>query len=402
MGSKKTGKKHIPHCCLSYLVCLLLAGLSPGLLAQTAAGTPSALERENAPYWYKLERGKRLFRSGSYGEALTLFEEARNERRIFYEDRRSAVLALLSLPEVRAMEDSLDRIIAFAQERHYEAANAAFAELFFRIPREELYGAASASLDLFDRLKAYPEAEFWIGEVYRVEGSASIAVKQYERALSMTETLKGNLGDNLADSALETEMLFRLASFQKINGNYNEMERRLEQILERDTLWSEEPSSFVRNAMQRTLENEGVDRFLLMYRHQNSVTEKAHRLLAEYFYLSGRHLRAAEHYLFAWLIASTTVIEAYQSKLIDEFRFTTLSAVTSSLSRRPDITAYMNEVEYYKTAYYLGASLYGAGRENAARSVWNYLAGETNAGEWRVRAQRQLRSPEIEEPVPLP
>jgi hypothetical protein len=383
--------KHTP------LLCLLL--LPAALFAQTVAApsviaAPSASEREAAPYWYKLERGKRLFRSGSYGEALTLFEEARNDRQTFYEDHRAAVLALLSLPEVRAMEDNLDRITAFAEERYYTAAAAAFAELFFRVPREELSGAASASLDLFDRLKAYPEAEYWIAEVYRMEGSISIAVKQYERALSLTNAL--------ADPALETEMLFRLASFQKINGNYNEMERRLEQVLEHDALWSQDAGSFVKNAMQRTLGNEGVDQFLLMYRYQNPVTEKAHRLLGEYFYQSGRHLRAAEHYLFAWMIASSTVIEAYQSKLIDEFRFSTLSAVTGSLSRRPDITAYMNEAEYYKTAYYLGASLYGAGRESAARSVWAYLASEANAGEWRVRAQRQLRNPEIERPVPLP
>jgi tetratricopeptide (TPR) repeat protein len=374
--------------------------LPAALFAQAAApsatpvAAPSAGERENAPYWYKLEQGKRLFRSGSYGEALTLFETARNDRQTFYEDCRAAVLTLLSLSEVRAMEDNLDRITAFAEERYYTAANAAFAELFFRVPREKLSGAASASLDLFDHLKAYPEAEYWIGEIYRVEGSVSIAVKQYERALSMA--------DNLADPALETEMLFRLASFQKINGNYNEMERRLEQILEHDPLWSEAAGSFIRNAMQRTLENEGIDQFLLMYRHQSPVTEKAHRLLGEYFYQSGRHIRAAEHYLFAWMIASTTVIEAYQSTLIDDFRFSTLSAVTAALSRRPDITAYMNEVEYYKTVYYLGASLYGAGRESAARSVWTYLADEANAGEWRVRAQRQLRGPEIDPPVPLP
>jgi tetratricopeptide (TPR) repeat protein len=294
------------------------------------------------------------------------------------------------------LNDSLDRITVFAQERHYVAANNAFAELFFHIPREELHGSASASLDMFDSLKAYPEAEFWIGEVYRVEGSVSIAIKQYERALSMAAA------DRLADPALETEMLFRLASFQKMNGNYNEMERRLRQVLEHDTLWSEDPSSFVKTAMQRTLENEGVDHFLAMYRYKNPVTEKAHRLLAEYLYQSGRHIRAAEHYLFAWLIAGSTVIEAYQSTLIADFKFTSLSAVTADLARRPDITAYMDEAEYYKTAYYLGASLYGAGRQNAARNIWSYLAGEVNAREWRVRAQQQLRNPSIDPPIPLP
>jgi tetratricopeptide (TPR) repeat protein len=377
------------------LFCLLL--LSGALFSQTAA-TPNhaaaSMTAENAPYWYKLEQGKRLFRSGSYGEALTLFEDARNDRIALYENHRAAVLALLSLPEVRAMEDSLDRITAFAKERFYVAADAAFAELFFRVPREELLGKASASLDLFDSLKAYPEAEFWIGEVYRVEGSVPIAIKQYERALSMA--------DQLADPGLERETLFRLASLQKINGNYNEMERRLLQILEHDSLWAQDTSSFVKTAMQRTLGDGGVDQFLLIYRYKNAGTEKAHRLLAEYFYQSGRHLRAAEHYLFAWMTASTTIIEAYQAKLIDEFRFTTLAAVTAALSRRPDITAYRDEVAYYQTTYYLGASLYGAGRESAARNVWTYLAGEENAGEWRVRAQRQLRGPAIDPPIPLP
>jgi tetratricopeptide (TPR) repeat protein len=381
--------KHVPAFCLSVIL------FFPQMLsAQTSAIAPSAEGIENAPYWYKLERGKHYFRAGSYGEALTLFEAARNDRIQVFENHRAAVLALLSLPEVRVLEDNLEQVTAFARERLYSAANNAFAELFFHVSQEDLRGAASASLDIFDSLKVYPEAEFWIGEVYRVEGSVSIAIRQYERALSMI--------DKSADPALETEILFSLAAFQKTGGNYNEMERRLQQILERDTLWAEDASNFVKNAMMRTLENEGVDRFLLMYRYKNTVTEKAHRLLAEYFYQSGRHQRAAEHYLFAWTIACTTVIEAYQSKLIDDFRFTSLSGVTSGLARRPDITAYMNGLDFYKTAYYLGASLYGSGRENAARSIWGYLVGEENAGEWRFRAQSQLRNPQIDNPIPLP
>jgi tetratricopeptide (TPR) repeat protein len=374
------------------LISLCLPVLPLGLYAQTAV--PSAASLENAPYWYKMERGKHLFRSKNYGDALTLFEDARNDRIRLFEDYRSAVLALLSLPEVRAMRDDLDRIAAFAQEHYHVMADKAFDELFFHVSKEDLHGAASASLAIFDQLKAYPEAEFWIGEVYRAEGSVEIAIKQYNKALSMA--------DRLAEPALKTEILFRLATFQKTNGNYNEMERRLQQILEQDALWSQDGSNFLKNAMQRTLENEGVDPFFMMYRDKNAVTEKAHRLLAEYLYQSGRHQRASEHYLFAWLTAVSTVIEAYQSKLVADFRFTTLSAVTGNLSRRPDIAAYMDEVDYYQTAYYLGASLYGAGRQNAARSVWAYLSGEENAGEWRVRARRQLQNPQIDRPVPLP
>jgi tetratricopeptide (TPR) repeat protein len=375
----------------AYLLLLPFSLFSQSPVSAAAQATGGSA---NAPYWYKLEQGKHLFRAGNYGEALSLFEDARNERAQMYEDYRAAVLSLLSLPEVRAMQDNLDRITAFAKERYYEAASAAFAELFFRVSREELSGTASASLDLFDQLKAYPEAEFWIGEVYRVEGAAPIAIKQYEKALAQA--------DRLSDPAVEINILYQLAAFQKASGNYNEMEMRLYEILENDSLWSQDASHFVKNAMQRTLENDGVDRFLTMYRYKNAVTEKAHRLLAEYFYQSGRHLRAAEHYLFAWTIASSTIIEAYQAALIDDFRFSTLSSVTGGLARLPDVRAYMNEVDYYRNCYYLGAALYGAGKERAARSVWSYLAGEEAAGEWRIRAQRQLRSPAIEQPTPLP
>jgi hypothetical protein len=59
------------------------------------------------PYWYTLERGKLHFRSGEYGEALAAFEEARDQRRDMYTRMEQDIIAVLSLPEVRRMGDSL-------------------------------------------------------------------------------------------------------------------------------------------------------------------------------------------------------------------------------------------------------------------------------------------------------
>ena len=348
------------------------------LVALVLAAFPlNALSTETAPFWFKLERGKHLFYAGNYGEALALFQEARNERIQRYEDHRAAVLALLSHPEVRGLEDNLDRVLDFASKRYFTAAEAAFNELFFRIPRERLEGRASASLDMFDRLKAYAEAEFWIGEVYRVEGAASIAVKQYEKALSI----------GFDEPSMEIDLLYRLASLHQSAGNYPEMERRLLEILNTDPLWSRDASNFTKTAIQRTFDSDGSDRVLLMYRHKSPVAERAHRLLGEYYYQSGRHQRAAEHYLFAWLSTSTTIIEAYQQPLVEPFEFKRMTDVTRNLARRKDISAWMDEVEYYKTCYFLGDSLFRAGKETAARSIWAYLASEEAAGEWRTRAR---------------
>ncbi|MDR0315453.1 MAG: hypothetical protein LBH97_00970, partial [Treponema sp.] len=70
--------------------------------------------------------------------------------------------------------------------------------------------------------------------------------------------------------------------------------------------------------------------------------------------------------------------------------------------RNPVLSEYAEKVNYYRTVYYLGASLYGNGKPVPAQGFWTFLAGTPQAGEWRVRAVAQLRSPSIERIVEMP
>jgi hypothetical protein len=71
-------------------------------------------------------------------------------------------------------------------------------------------------------------------------------------------------------------------------------------------------------------------------------------------------------------------------------------------NRNPMLSSYIEETEYYKTAYYLGSSLYRNGKSIPARDLWTFVASQPGAGEWRGRAQSQLRSPRIEPIVERP
>ncbi|MDR2259312.1 MAG: hypothetical protein LBE14_09215 [Treponema sp.] len=353
------------------------------------------------PWWYTLEQGKFFFREGAYGDALLSFDDARRQRRALYARLEQNFIAFLSIPEVRRLGDSLDRVEVYMAERNYSDTAAALGELYYRVPRDSLNNSAAQALTVLGRLKDYPEAEYWIGETYRAEGELGIALSQFQKAYEQRSLLE--------NPGFDVELLYKIADIHKTRQEYTEMERSLLAILQgdtpagtsRDSLWTEDASSFAKNALSRTLENDGINRFLTLYRYNNTTVEAAHRLLGFYYYATGRHSRAEEHLMFAFLIQNTVLIEEIIRAQYD-FTFTTLEALMAELRGNSPLAAYVEDVDYYKTAYYLGTSLFGAGKLASARIFWNFLAGQGGAGEWRGRAQTQLRGPLVERAIEMP
>jgi tetratricopeptide (TPR) repeat protein len=353
------------------------------------------------PWWYVMERGKLLFRDGNYGEALLAFEDARRQRFAVFDRMETHLVELLSLPAVRRLGDSLERVETWLAAHHYPDAAGALEELYYRVGKEKLGDSAASALEALGRLKEYPEAEYWMGETWLAEGELGVALRQFQRALDRRDLLE--------DQEFGVELLYKIAGIHKTRQDYVEMEKTLLGILTekdaggnpRDPLWAEE--SFAKTAMARTLENEGINRFLTLYRYLNTGGEAAHRLLGFYYYASGRQSPgpAGEHLMFAFLIQNTVIMEELIRSRYD-YTFTTLEALMGELDRRPALQEYIEKVEYFRTAYYLGTALYGAGKLNAARSLWTFLAGQDRAGEWQNRARRQLRQPFNERAVEMP
>ena len=358
-------------------------------------------------WWYTLERGKQMFRQGDYGDALMTFEDARRQRQAMYERMERDLIDLLSIREVRRMNDSLDWVERFIEDRHYAGAADALRELYFRVPRESFNNSANAALNALSALKEYPEAELWIGEAYLVEGELSMAMGQFQKAFDQRNLLE--------NPGFATELQYKIASIRRIRQEYNEMERVLLAILSGDSLWSGEEGtaqtsdallpgtspSFAKQAMTRTLENNGINRFLTLYRYSNEECAQAHRLIGFYYYVSGRHNRAQEHLMFAFLIQNTIIIDEVIRRRFD-FSFTTLEALAAEINRNPLLLDYAEKSEYDKTAYYLAASLYSNGKTAAARGLWTFLAGQESAGEWQRSAQAQLRAPYVERGLEMP
>lgn len=356
-----------------------------------------AQRQAERPYWYSLERGKQLFRNGDYGNALMAFEDARRDRRDMYTRMKDDMITVLSIPEVRRMGDSLEFIEPYIVERYHINAAAALEEVYYRVSKAAINGSANRVLEELDRLKAFPEAEYWIGETFRMEGELGVALEQYKKAHEQRAFLE--------NPAFDTDILYRIVELLKIKQEYGEMEARIKEILAQDSLYSGPATAL--STMTRILTESGINRLLTVYRHTNTVTERAYRLLGLHYYATeaprpqgyaaGRLSPAAEHLMIAFLTQNTILIQELIRRQYD-FAFTTLDALITDAGHNPVLVAYMADCEYFKTIYYFAAALYADGQRVLGRRLWTLLSLHPEAGEWSKRSANQLRSPFMDKP----
>ena len=354
------------------------------------------------PWWYTLEQGKLLYSKGSYGDALMTFEDARRYRLAQYAQMEDDLILLLSIPEVRLIGDSLEYVEMYIADKLETRAAAALAELYHRVPKDSLNGSVKRALEELGRLKSYPEAEYWLGETYRAEGELALALRQYERAWEVRSLFE--------TPGFDVEILYKITDIYRLRREYREMEKRANEIIggngaggiPRDSLWARDNSGSqpIRAAMARILENDGIARFLSLYRYSNIVTEKAHRLLGFFCYASKRYTLAAEHLMFAFLIQNSVLIDEAVRRQYD-FNFTTLENLINTVGPKPGIASFLEETEYYRTIYYLASALYSGGKNRPAMQCWTFLARSSAAGEWGDRARRNA-TPVIESTIDMP
>jgi len=369
---------------LRAVVFLVLSSLFINLL-----GHPAIAQSVSDPYWLLLEKGKQYYRSREYGKALIAFEDAKRNKDERYIRMQKDFIEFLSKDEVRALGDSISKISLYLKDKPNERISYILAEVKFYFSDSVIQDSANKIISLFDILRLYPEAEYWIGEVYREEGESTIALQQYNRALSQQMVVEPN--------EFTTQIQYRIAEMYHILNNYQSYEKTLIDIVSKDSLWDGDARSelFIKTAIFKTLTNDGVNRFLTLYRHDATQVEKAHRLLGFYYYATGRYDKSVEHLTYAFLIQNTILIKEYQIREYG-YVFTDYFRLIAGISRYTDLETYMQDVDYYKTVYYLAAALYATGQRTTAFSLWTILTKTNPAGEWQKRSQLQIKKPYIE------
>ncbi len=234
----------------------------------------------------------------------------------------------------------------------------------------------------------YPEAEAGIGEVYLIEGSLSLAERQFRRAIQQRGAL----------SVPEDEyrLWYRLAEVYRLQENLRAYELSLLEIVENDERFVADEYSGERDGYRRVIREDGLDRLLVLYRQRDDFARRAHALLGEHYLRIGNYTRALEHLLFANLKVLTEIIELERER-DPRYEFSAVGELLDRVEPQREWREYLAATGIYRSIYYLGSALYGDDPSLATPwAIWGIVAEREVAGEWALRAQEQIADPELE------
>jgi hypothetical protein len=196
-------------------------------------------------------------------------------------------------------------------------------------------------------------------------------------------------------------VLYLLAGIQETQGQYADMQKSLEQVLQDQPEYSAREQQRFRDAFLKSYLDRGLDRTLRLYRLENGgFALAAHAKLGWFDYRTGRYEPASiRHSLFA---LTTAVSEAMlELRRVDpNYEYESLEGFLRAAVRRQAVRDYLAESGFFRIAYYLAAATYEAGHAALARRLWRVLADggwePALIGDYAKLARRQLASPSAE------
>ncbi|MBU0927099.1 MAG: hypothetical protein KKA67_05080 [Spirochaetes bacterium] len=376
----------IRNAAISLSVALIVASTAPchAQSYRPAAGDPA---------WLSLERGKRAYADKDFGSAVVHFDEAISARRESFTTAASRLDQSLQSKPAKSGGDSVKAVLAaFASEdfiqRDYDRLAAGRAPgsrpLLEALRKERISDSHRAFLDVLllvyeyspaaglgdsiadlssrvRLLAKYPEAEYWKGRVFFVEGELPLAELQYKRAFGMRDSLE------IPGEAYT--ILYSMAELYGARSDYVAWENVLLEIVEGTDV---DIDPYLRSAMMATLQEDGFDRFMTLYRIEPAYSLDANSSLARFYLERGRAM-AAEHAAIAVSMCLTRAIALLGARDKD-YSWKGLDDFMARAAARRDVSSYLAEVELPGLLVTLADALYVSGSRIAAASLWRAVA----------------------------
>lgn len=230
----------------------------------------------------------------------------------------------------------------------------------------------------------YPEADFWIGEVYRVEQELTLALEQYLRAYEDRNALR--------IPAQQYEILYQVADLYEALERYAAYEETLMRIVEtvpRDEAALPVPLD---QAMYRALVDHGPDKVLELYRVHNTGAMRARYRLGVFLYRTGRNAEGVRELLQSTMMCLTTVLNHLFAK-DPEYVYGGVRRTLEDAQSHPSLVEYIVESDLFGQLYYLATALYAGGMSDLAEPLWEIVRDLGGDSEWADRSRRQIIDP---------
>ena len=265
----------------------------------------------------------------------------------------------------------------------------------------------------------YPEAEFWLGQVYEAQGQPELAEEQYRRALSYASLLV------VRDQSIQIQ--YTLAQLLLNRGEARREEARaiLSGIANQEGASDPEQLKREHLYVDRLLAG-GLDELLYLYRDELTHSLRSRRILGEMAWEDGQYRTALVHSMRSVLSMLSTLsqrrreVDPHWRFDIDpledplrpdkDVRFPLFSDGVAELlawTNRQDYTAaqWLEQEGFWSQVYLLASALFAGGHGGAAQACWEVLVvsgslegdyiPRNGSGRWGSLAVKQLENPFI-------
>ncbi|HAP42531.1 MAG: hypothetical protein A2087_08175 [Spirochaetes bacterium GWD1_61_31] len=406
---------------LLLLMLLLAASLSAQAGLSGSAVLPYTNFNQNSagdPSWLSFERGKRLFLERDFGDALMAFDNAIAFRREVFRQVAVGLERLSASQQYQAADDSIADLLAifsgedFLPQEYASLERVAagsfrslllqrrqvrvsdyhrlFLEILLTMIDFRPLAAFDDSLRRLTRqaelLSAYPEAEYWKGRVFQVEGETYLAELQYQRAFDQRESLE------IPEDRYR--FMYDLAELYRVQANFSRWLEVMERLLVDDPITGNPPiDPFKRDAMLNTLARDGFDRFMTLYRIEPSFSLQANRELAAFLLEHGRS--SVKYAAVAACMILSRAIEMVTSRDRD-YTWQGLAHFLATIRTRTDVQEYLSLQVFYPALFTLADALYADSayaNRLAANYLWQMILA-ANQAPWSAQAAARLRQPQ--------
>lgn len=359
------------------------------------------------PAWLSLERGKRAFTAKDFGAALVHFDEAIALRRESYANALVRLEQALETKAAKSGGDSIRAVLAaFAVEdfiqRDYDRLSAgrpstskplleairkerisdshrAFIDVLLLVieyrPLDGLDDSIAALRKSAQLLSDYPEAEYWKGRVFFVEGELALAEIQYKRAYDMAPSLE--------IPEKRYTILYSMADLYAARSDFVAWENVMRAVVDGNDAVID---PYLREAMMNTLVNAGFNRFMTLYRIEPSYSLDANSALASYYLERGR-AAAALHAAVSVSMTMTRAISLLKAKDGD-YAWNGLDDFMKRAGASGEISDFLVDAGWTRQLLTLADALYIEGARETARYLWRGVVAAGTAPYAAVASSR--------------
>lgn len=317
------------------------------------------------------------FDNQNYGLSLKYCEEAILYRRQLIEYQTETLKNSLGANRVRAVGDKIDDVLKILTERKENESISIINYYVKKFGIEHFDNSISSLQKFIESSKTFPEVHKIMGDIYRLEGEYEFAEEYYTSALSNASVL------DIPEE--KYEILYNLAEISRLQGDYNEMEVRLLNILTEDSNYKDDA---LISAIKNTINSDkadSVEKFFMLYRSDSFKCIKAYNQLCDYYYSLGENERALTFAALSVITSFTNICESIESRS-SVYEYENLSTFFQECAFYDDIVEWGSNNGVWESFNNLARICIANGKKTFARELLTTLAQFSPVEYWQKDA----------------